>query len=131
MHSLQYFRGQLNQLAILNQKGSAIVGFVLAIPLVLLVALSGMQLAWLLIMQAQIEQVVISVAREATLIRPTALDSYVELKVRALPFQFKDYEFKVFTLEDQKIPLQQINIEVPVKIWIGREINLRGIAYVP
>ncbi len=131
-HYLPSLPEQLIQLVSLNQKASAVVGFVIATPLVLLLAIGGLQLTWLLILQNQLDRAAEVGARELTLLQ---VNSQPEKTVRQYllnaPFKITDYEVKVTQLEVEKQAFQTVVIEVPVKLWVGASFSLRAISYVP
>jgi Flp pilus assembly protein TadG len=122
----------LIQLANLNEKASAVVGFVIATPLVLLLAIGGLQISWLLILQNQLDRAVDIGARSLSLyqsrITPeVAIAEYLA----AAPFEISNYKVEVYQKNIERELFQTVSIEVPVKIWIGPEFILKAISNVP
>jgi hypothetical protein len=130
-HFLQYFLVRLIQLENLNNKGSAVVSFVLAAPLILLLALAGMQLAWLLMLQAQISQAAQMSARTLTLFEPKAVELVASQYLKEGIYPITNYKIKISNEIISNKSLQVVSIEVPIKIWLGPEFNLRAVSYVP
>lgn len=122
---------RLIQLESLNNKGSAVVSFVLAAPLILLLALAGMQLAWLLMLQAQINQAAQMSARTLTLFEPKTVELVASQYLKEGIYPIDRYKIKISNEIISNKSLQVVSIEVPIKIWLGPEFNLKSIAYVP
>lgn len=103
----------------------------LAAPLMMLLALTGMQVAWLLMLQAQISQASQMSARALSLLEPQAVELVANqyLKEGLNPIERYKIEISNETISGRS--LQVVSIEVPIKIWIGSEFNLRSVAYVP
>lgn len=130
-HFLQYFRVRLIQLENLNNKGSAVVSFVLAAPLILLLALAGMQLAWLLMLQAQINQAAQMSARALTLYEPKKVELVASQYLKEGFYPITRYQIEISNEMTLNKSLEAVSIEVPIKIWMGPEFYLRSISYVP
>lgn len=118
-------------MASLNERGNATVSFVLAVPLMLLLSFSGLQLVFLLIMQSDINQVADLTAR--------ALEFTPQNEIRALTAELlnnqliavETYKLDVSHQDKTEIPKTTIKLEVPVKNWLGFNFTLKSIAYAP
>lgn len=131
MHSRQFLQEQLIQLANLNQKGSAIVGFVMAAPLVLLLATAGMQLTWLLILQNQINQAADLGARTISLIdQKTSPENAIRKYLLDAPLKNDNFEVNIKTVSNQNQVIQSVEIYLPVKIILGPTFRLKAVSYV-
>lgn len=119
------------QLANLNVKGSAVVGFVIATPLVLLLAIGGLQISWLLILQNQLDRAVDVGARSLSLYRPSVTpQAAIAEYLATAPFKISNYKVEVYQENIERELFQTVSIEVPVKIWIGPEFILKAVSNV-
>jgi len=118
-------------LASLNERGNATVSFVIAVPLMLLLSFSGLQLVFLLIMQSEINQVADLTAR--------ALEFTGQNEIRAIAAELlnnqsiavENYTLDVLHQDKTEIPKTTVKLEVPVKNWLGFDFTLKSIAYAP
>jgi Flp pilus assembly protein TadG len=118
-------------LANLNQKGSAVVGFVMATPLILLLATAGMQLTWLLILQNQINQAADLGARTISLAdQKNSPENTIRQYLSNAPIKNDNFEVKIKMTTYQNQVIQSVEINLPVKIILGPRVNLKAISYV-
>lgn len=121
----------LTQLVNLNNRGNATVGFVLAVPLMLALAFAGLQLVFLLIVQAQINQVTALTARAMSFKEDTELKSFAEQLIKNQPFVINTYSLDISYQADAFAPRAAVKVEVPIKHWSGIDFTLKSFAYAP
>ncbi len=118
-------------MASLNERGNATVSFVIAVPLMLLLSFSGLQLVFLLIMQSDINQVADLTAR--------ALEFTPQNEIRVIAAELlnnqsiavENYTLEVLHQDETEISKTTVKLEVPVKNWLGFNFTLKSIAYAP
>lgn len=115
----------------LNEKASAVVGFVIATPLVLLLALGGLQICWLLILQNQLDRAV-DVGARALVLYQTKItpEAAIAEYLAEAPFKMSDYKVEIYQQNIATGLFQTVSIEVPVRIWNGPKFTLKAIANV-
>lgn len=128
---LQYFLGQLIQLASLNERGNATVSFVIAVPLMLLLSFSGLQLVFLLIVQSQINQIADLTARALEFTPQNEIRSIAAELLNNQLISVETYTLDVLHQDKTEIPKTTVKLEVPVKNWLGFKFTLKSIAYAP
>ena len=131
MPCLQFFRGLSTQLVNLNNRGSATVGFVLAVPLILLLAFAGLQLIFTLIIQSQLDQVAALTARALSFKEPPELAVFAENLIQNQPLPIESFDLKILHENEGNVPKSVVVLEVPLRNWIGISFNLRSISYAP
>jgi len=128
---LRSFRELLTQLVNLNNRGSATVSFVLAVPLMLILAFASLQLVFILIIQSQMNQITTLTARAMEFKEHHELQGYAKELINSQSVTISSYQLEIATSNEVSAPKTIIKLEVPVNNWIGINFNLSSIAYAP
>lgn len=97
----------------------------------LLLALSGLQLVFLLIVQSQINQVADLTARALEFTGQNEVRVIAQQLLNNQPVAIEAYTLEVLHQDKTEIPKTTVKIEVPVRNWLGFNFTLKSIAYAP